>query len=77
MPSSRRSIERTEPIFKATETFHDIHDAIDKLEDDLHGDSTSRSSIDSVSSVTLGELLHMKITYGNHIFALNLFTCLY
>lgn len=65
--SSHKTIETTGPIVKPTETFHDIHDAIDKLEDDLFGDSTSSTSVNSIQSPTLGELLHMKITYGKHI----------
>lgn len=59
-----KMIEAAEPIEKPTETFHDIHDAIEKLEDGLRGHSHSHSdnSNKPISYPTLGELLHMKIT---------------
>ena len=59
-----RVIETDEPIDKPTDTFHDIHDVIEKLEDNLlgHSHSHSSTSISSVSNPTLGELLEMEIT---------------
>lgn len=49
-------------IVGCIDTFPDIHDAIDKLQDELFGDSTSISHINPSPNPTLGELLHMKIT---------------
>lgn len=57
-----RVIEADEPIDGPTDTFHDIHDVIEKLEDNLLGHSHSSTSINSVSNPTLGELLQMEIT---------------
>lgn len=65
--SSKSTGTTAAKIVQPIETFHDLHDAIDKLEEDLLGDVTSRST-DIKPNPTLGELLHMNITYGNQIY---------
>lgn len=54
-----KSIDSERQIVVTTDSFQDLHDAIDKLENARLGHSSS--STRSVSYPTLGELLHMRI----------------
>ncbi|XP_031624803.1 extracellular serine/threonine protein CG31145-like [Contarinia nasturtii] len=69
--TSDRLIESNAECIDTTDTFPDIHDAIDKLQDEQFGDITSTTQINPAPNPTLGELLHMKIT--NETTSLELF----
>lgn len=56
-----KDIEVLEKV-ESKELFLDLHDALERMERDLHMELSSFSSSKSVSNPTLGELLHMKIT---------------
>lgn len=49
-------------VVESIDTFQDLHDALEQLENDLVAESNQSNEIKSSPSPTLGDLLQMKIT---------------